>query len=209
HPVVMHDFTVERTTNGWGRVQDLTLEELKRLDAGSWFDEEFEGERIPTLEEVLDLVGPAGVTINIEIKNGYAIPWRNGEEALTRKVAEAVQARGLADRVFVSCYNPLVLWLTRRLMPQAKIALSVQRDLPVFLARGWFIPLLNPDALHPEHAIVNARYVEWAHEKGYRLHAWTPNEPSKMRRLIKLGLDGIITDRPDFLRQVMAQTLGS
>lgn len=208
HPVVIHDATVDRTTNGQGRVRASTLEELKRLDASSWFDPRFAKERIPTLAEVLDLLAPSGVLINIEIKSDYHPSAFSGELPLTSKVLQEVKERGLLERVLISSFNPLVLWQVQRLMPGVKIALNYQRDMPFFLGRGWPIPLLRPYALHPEQAMVTSKYVRWAKAQGFRVNVWTPGQPSEMRRLLVLGLDGVITDRLDVLRQVMAETLG-
>ena len=193
--VVIHDFTVDATTDGHGRVRDMTLAELKRLDAGSWFDPRFAGERIPTLEEVVEALGERMI-LNIELKSPS---WRS--EGLEQAVVELVEARRLDRRVILSSFNPWTVWRLRRLAPHLTIGLLYDANLALPLRRAWLRPLLRPKALHPHHRLVTARYVAWAHAKGYRVYTWTVNDPAEMRRLIALQVDGIITDRPDVLRR--------
>lgn len=209
HVVVVHDETVERTTDGWGRVRDLTLAELKSLDAGSWFDEQFVGERIPTLEEVLDFLAPSGVLLMVEIKSESYPSSLLGDPSLSAKVVASLKKRGLVERTILTSSNPMVLWQAKQMEPRLARGLSFQHNPTPLPNRGWFIPLVRPHALIPEHGMVNPEYVQRAKGKGFRLFAWTPNEPSKMRRLFGLGLDGIVTDRPDFLRHVISQTFGT
>ncbi len=195
--VVIHDDTVDATTDGHGRVRDMTLPELKRLDAGSWFDPRFAGERIPTLEEVVEALGPHMV-LNIELKGSS---WRS--EGLEQAVVNLVEEQHLDKRVILSSFNPWTVWRLHRLAPHLSIGLlyAPNRSLP--LRRAWLRPLVHPTTLHPHHSLVTPRYVTWAHAKGYRVYTWTEDDPTEMRRLMDMGVDGIITNRPDVLRREM------
>jgi len=138
--VVSHDFSVDRTTDGQGRVQDLPLADLKALDAGSWFGAEFRGERMPTLLEVVQWAGD-DLLLNIELKN-LGI----GTEGLESKVIAIVREHKLEQRVVLSSFNPLVLRRIRQLAPTLHTGLLYSGDLPLCLRRAWLRPLARPDA---------------------------------------------------------------
>jgi glycerophosphoryl diester phosphodiesterase len=194
-PVVIHDFTVDRTTDGTGAVRALPLAELKRLDAGAHVGPAFAGERIPTLDEVLEAVG-AHMLLNVELKSKGM-----RETGLARAVASAVMAHGAANRFLLSSFNPFMLRRAKRLAPGILAALIYAPGLPLPLRRAWLAPLVPHEARHPQHTVVDERYVAWARRRGYLVNAWTVDEPSDMRRLIALGVDGIVSNRPDVLRE--------
>ncbi len=198
HVVVIHDQTVYRTTGETGTVREMTLAALRRLDAGSHFDVAFRYERIPTLEEVLTVLGHR-TFINIELTN-YASP----ADALPEKAAELVARFGLADRVFFSSFNPLALIRVRRRLPETPIALLALPGLPGSLARSRLGRLLKYQALHPALPDVNPALVATAHKYKSRLHVYTVNRSADMRRLYQMGVDGIFTDDPLLARQVLA-----
>lgn len=191
--VVCHNFDVDQTSNGHGRIAALSLGELKQLDFGRWFGPQFAGEQIPTLDEVFDQLRPRAL-VNIELKT--ASLRHTGLEA---GVAGLIARRGVYDRVVVSSFNPVALCRVRRLDPQIEIGLLYAPNLPVVLARAWLRPLVRPHALHPEQTLVDARYMAWARRRGYAVNVWTVNETAAMRRLVDLGVTSIITDYPDRL----------
>lgn len=195
--VVIHDFTLGKTTTGAGLVKEHTLDELKQLDAGSWFGEPFIGTTIPTLQEVIDRL-PSATLFNIEIKGQYI--FTGGVE---QAVVDAVVENGLLDRAIISSFNPISLLRVRWADHRVPIALLYSPDLPVFLSDGWLVPVLRPEVLHPRYDMVDEAYMAWTRNKGYRVNVWTVNEAAEMKRLIDLGVDGIITDRPDLLRQIL------
>ena len=195
--VVIHDFTVDKTTDGSGRVSGFTLEELKRLDAGSKFSPAFAGERIPTLGEVFDVL-EAHTIVNVELKT--ASKGDNGLEAATIAL---VRGRGLQDRVILSSFNPFSLLRVRRLAPELKVGLLYAPDLPVYLRKAWFRFVLKPDALHPRYQMVDARYMAWAKKQGCDVNVWTVDDPTDIRHLADLGVNAIITNRPDIARDVL------
>lgn len=197
HIVVIHDFDVSATTDGQGLVRDKTLAELKDLDAGSWFDPVFAGQRIPTLQEVIDAVGRR-LLLNIELKvKGW------GDGGLVAKVVQAVEQNGLVDRVILSSFNPLAVWRVKRRNPQIATGLLYADGMPLFLRKAWLRKLARPTALHPHYTMVDAHYVWWANRQGYRVNVWTADDPADMSRLMRQGVDIIITNRPDLLRKVL------
>ncbi len=199
--VVIHDFNVDDTTDGSGRVAEMTLAQLKQLDAGSRFDPAFAGERIPTLEEVLETVG-SRLLLNIELKC-----FSLRDNGLERAVIAQVKRHGPAARVLLSSFNPFSLRRAKKIAPHIPVGLLYAPWLPLPLRRAWLAPLVPHEARHPEHTMVDARYMAWARRRGYRVNAWTVNDPNEMRRLIDVGVDGIITNVPDVLRGVLETAL--
>jgi len=195
--VVIHDFTVDATTDGRGAIKDKTLAELKELDAGSWFDARFAGQRIPTLQEVIVEVGHR-LLLNIELKTRVF-----GSADLVAEVVRLIEDHNLLHRSIVSSFDPFALRQVKRLNPRINTGLLYFFDLPAYLVRACLSFLTKPDALHPEKRLVTKEYMAWAQEKGYRVNVWTADEPTEMKRLIALGVDGIITNRPDVLREVL------
>ncbi len=199
--VVIHDFRVDGTTDGQGAVRDATLAQLKSLDAGRWFDPVFAGERIPTLQEVFDAIGHR-LLVNVEIKS---LPGRS--RGLEAEVLRLVEDNNLVHRVIVSSFNPLSLRKTKQLNPNIPTALLYAPRQPLLLRRAWLGPIAPHEFRHPHHSMVNERFMDWARQKNYRVNTWTVNEPDEMHRLLALGVDGIITDRPDLLAKALAQGL--
>lgn len=195
--VVMHDATVDRTTDGHGRVSDLTLSELKQLDAGAKFDSRFAGERIPTLDEVLDMIGDRFI-VNVELTN-----YSTRGDGLEDRVVDLIMRRGLLERTMVSSFNPLSLRRVKHIAPQVVCGLLYESGVRGMLLRmllGGSIPGL--EAHHPQHALINARLIQSMRRRNLRVNTWTVNEEYEMRRLIDLGVDAIMTDKPDVLRKL-------
>ena len=201
HLVVIHDDTVDRTTDGSGPVRQKTLAELKALDAGTRFEARFAGERIPTLQEVFDLVAGNRALVNVELKADSL-----KSDGLEEKLVALIRRYDLGERLLISSFNPFALWRVRRLAPDLSLALLYAENMPVHLRNRWFAFLPRPDALNPSLRIATQEHVRWAKSKGYRLYVWTVDEEPEMRRLIALGVDGIITNKPDLLRQVLARS---
>ncbi len=195
--VVIHDDTLDRTTNGSGNVVETPFYTLRALDAGAWFRPDFAGQRVPTLQEVLDLFGHR-TRINIEIK-GRALKGDGIEE----EIAELVAARNLQDEVIISSFNPAALLRMKHAAPDLRRALLYAPDMPVYLAQPVSAPLVWPNALHPHYSQVNAAMLRAVRQLGLRVNVWTVNDPNEMERLIALGVDGIITDHPAQLRALL------
>lgn len=202
-PVVIHDFTVDATTDGSGRVADLTLAQLKQLDAGTRFDPAFTGERIPTLDEVLEAVrGRRGwggeLLLNVELKTTSP-----GDNGLERAVITLVEQHSLSRRVLFSSFNPFSLRRAKRIAPHIPVGLLYDQGLSLPLRRAWLAFLAPHEARHPHYKMVDVRYMAWARRRGYRVNTWTVDDPAEMRRLVGLGVNGIITNVPDVLRSVL------
>ncbi len=219
--VVLHDFNLERTTTGAGLLRDHTLAQLVDVDAGIRSNNAFAGTKIPTLEQVFELTADRCI-VNVEIKN---MDWDGGPEAgpLTRMI----QRRRLHDRVIVSSFNPFSLRKVRKLDPAIPLGLlyvsklprpagprptlvSTIRNLPFkhllfHLFRAWSISLVAPDALHPHFQSIDSQLMAEARRRSQDVNAWTVNCSAEARRLADLGVNAIITDRPDAIRQGLSQ----
>lgn len=195
--MVIHDQTVDRTTDGSGRVKDLTLIELRKLDAGSHFDIAFRGERIPTLEEVLKAVGQM-TFINIELTNYLSMT-----DNLPDKVATLVKRYKLTRRVLFSSFNPIALRRIHRLLPESAIGLLAHPGRNGALARSFLGRLIVPyHTFHPEFHDVTPALVKRFHRRGHELIVYTVNREEDMVRLFEMGVEGIFTDDPRLAEQV-------
>jgi len=192
--VVFHDAHVERTTNGTGLVRELTLEQLRSLDAGSWFHPRFAGERILTLDEVLELIRGRAL-LNVEIKS----PRADGSVLIPRLV-EVLERYNATETTVVSAFDWWLLGDVRQAHPTMRLGLL------------WSDPLIpwpwdraekiGATHLHPFWAVVNRKDLEEAHAHGLWVNAWTVNDPPTMVELVEMGVDGIISDFPDRLALV-------
>lgn len=203
HVVVMHDATVERTTNGHGRVADLTLDEIRHADAGVWKDVAFKGERIPLLEEVFEAVGRR-VLINVELK-GMSLRG-SGLEA---KVAALIEKHGLIDRVLISSFNPFALRRAKHINPRLACGLISAPELPIFLREAWLAPLVSGlNARHPHHSQVDKAVVAQWHAQGLAVNVWTVNQAAVARAMAQAGVDGIFGDDPVMIRETLEPPSG-
>jgi len=200
-PVICHDFSVDKTTDHQGTLSGFTLSEIKEMDAGDWFGTEFAGERIPTLDELIDVVGHR-LLLNLELKTTAA-----KSNGLEEAVAASIRQRNLYDRIIVSSFNPLALRRLHRLDPRIDLGLLYATDMPFFLRNAWARHLIPCQAMHPYCEMVDEHYMRWAGARGYRVNVWTVDDPDAMRRLIALGVDVVITNRPAVLRDVLAAQL--
>lgn len=189
--VVIHDATVDATTDGKGLVSQMTLKELRALDAGSWFGERFAGVRVPTLDEVFEAVGTK-LHINVEIKSFMAET--DGIEAL---VAQKIKQHGMRKYVIVSSFNPLSLIRFRDIMPDVALGYLYAADLPTWPLHT--IHKLSYEATHPHYEMINEELLEIAQQKRYRVNVWTVNDPQKAVELRDAGVHGLITDCPDVI----------
>ena len=181
HFVAIHDATVNRTTNGKGEVHELMLAQLRDLDAGSWFGSEFSGERIPTLDEILQFSKKSDVVFYLELKPAGA--W-GGEHALIG----ALRDSGEIARAVVISFD-------------AKQVLSLRKIEPTLMTGLLYDGQFEDPT---EEAVdVGARQLvallEQAHKKDLQVVCWTVNHPAHMRLLIEAGVAGIMSDYPDRL----------
>ncbi len=199
-PVIFHDRMLERVTDGNGPLFEQPLAALRELDAGTHFGPEFAGERIPTLDEALDACS-AHFTLNVELKiheKGIGERARLAEEVLRR-----VAHHGLIGRTIISSFDPLALRGMRRLSAEIAIGYLTPPDLPALLAWAGRAITGRHEAEHPHYTTVDRRTIRWARARGRRVNVWTVNEADAIRRMRNLGVDMIITDRPDLARSIL------
>jgi len=200
--VVMHDASVDRTTNGSGLIKSLPLIELKSLDAGGKFNPQFTGERIPTLTEVFEQVGQK-IFINVELTN-YSSPM----DDLPEKTAHLVRKFQLESKVLFSSFNPIALIRARKilpLLPMGFLTLSGFGKITFYSHLVRFGPTL---AIHPAVPDASKKLITAAHRRSCRVHVYTVNQPEDMRRLFTAGADGIVTNDPLLARQVLSDITG-
>jgi glycerophosphoryl diester phosphodiesterase len=204
HVVVAHDDHLERTTGFNGRISELSLAEIKQLDAGSFFDSLYQNERIPALVEVLELLNRR-IVINIELKNLFSI-----DDRLPQAVADLVKQFGMQNRVFFSSFNPLALRQIKKFLPQSEVGLLALQGNSGWWARGWPGRLLVPyEALHPAVEDVSPSLIQRFHRKGIRVHTYTVNEPNLIQKMIQFKVDGFFTDDPLLARKIQRGVLES
>ena len=197
--VVIHDRTLKRTTNGDGYVHNTSFADLRALDAGSWFSDQYSGEKIPLLEEVLEAVAEQ-VFVNIEVTN-YKTP----RDTLPFDIAKLVKRMGLEERVLFSSFLPRNLQILKDLLPNTPVALLTE---PKIYAVTQWLGIANrtsPAIQHPYHSDVNDKMLQKAHEHGKRIHTWTVNKEEDMKQLFAIGVDGIFTDYPAVALKLLKQ----
>ncbi|MCS1350575.1 glycerophosphodiester phosphodiesterase [Mechercharimyces sp. CAU 1602] len=195
--VVIHDDTVDRTTDGRGEVSALSLLELQRLEAGSWFAQEFVGEKIPSLRDVLALVSQHGLELNIELKSSLA---RDSE--LEQKVLAQVKEFDWLEKTIFSSFQH------ERLKRLLRIEAGVSTA-PLYMAgflKPWrYCQQEGFTSIHPYYMGVQEEVVTGCHQHGIKVRTYTVNEEEWMKRFIHLGVDAIMTDHPDRLRKLIDQ----
>ncbi len=194
--VVFHDETLDRTTDGSGPVRELNHAQLIRLDAGGWFGGEFVGERIPTLLEVLELVGDRCL-LNVEIKDEAVTDQVEG--GITHRVIRLLRDNGFGDRVLLSSFDPRALLHARELDPE--IPRGSLADPRIHSIRSPIEILEDTGAasLNLSRDQVNETIVAKCHQMRRAVLVYTVNEVEEMQRMISMGVDGLFTDRADVM----------
>jgi glycerophosphoryl diester phosphodiesterase len=189
-PVVIHDFTLERTTDGAGPVSERSVRELKRLDAGGWRERRFRGQRLQTLQEVLERFRDRA-RFWIELKAGSAL-----YPGIEERVVSMIEIYDVVDRVLVQSFDHGAIARVRALNGEVPVGMLVaqaplERDL---LRRG------AASAICPSAHVITGELLEEIRRAELACYVWTVNEPAQMDRLVEWGVSGIITDRPGLLR---------
>lgn len=187
--VVIHDEKINRTSNGKGFVKDLTLQELRKFDFGSWFSDEFRGEKIPTLAEVLEEFKYKDHKINIELKSNIFV-----YAGLEELVLQEVEKFGLKDRVIISSFDHEAIKRMGELDPDIEIAPLFSHSIFNIVPYCSTIPA---DALHVSYYAVMRRPVLEAIQAGMPVRVYTINKTEQAEILQNLGVDGFFTDHPE------------
>jgi glycerophosphoryl diester phosphodiesterase len=197
HLVVIHDRTLERTTNGQGYVNDLTLQRIRQLDAG-------EGEKIPLFEEVIELAREAGIRLCVEIKGIV------GEEELDlpETIVHALEAQNFLDQTVLTSFSPKALLRAKSTNMGASTMLDPSPQDGSLLPRQICAQALHAGAngICYDFQILTPAIVRECQLTGLVLWAWQPDEPDDLYQLLKLGVQGIMTNRPDVLNEVLNDT---
>ncbi|MBT2443734.1 glycerophosphodiester phosphodiesterase [Streptomyces sp. ISL-36] len=187
-PYVLHDTTVDRTTDGTGPVRGLTAAQLDALDAGSWFSPVYAGARVPTLAAQLEDLRVRGGNLVLEIKG------RHSRDEVAR-IVRLVRDHGMADRVLVQSFDVDALRQTRALAPELPLGLlraTLDPD-PVAVAEELGLSAYNPSA---DELSAHPGVVKDLHAAGVAVMVWTVDSPARWRELDALGADAVITNRP-------------
>jgi glycerophosphoryl diester phosphodiesterase len=192
---VIHDGKVDRTSSGKGWVKDMTLSQLRELDFGSWFSPEFKGERIPVLEDIMELLKNRNVLLNIEAKSGPII-----YHGLEEKLSKIIHDYGMTDRVIVSSFNHYSLVHLKSISPDIKIGLLYEAG----LYEPWdYAKKLDAYAIHPLFYNAVPEIVEGCRKHGVAVNPFTVDQPELIRKVAAAGVDGIITNVPDIALKVV------
>jgi len=196
-PVVIHDFTLHRTTNGRGLVKEKTLAELQSLDAGGWFGEAFRGERIPTLAEALTLA-KGRATVNIELKTaGHMYP------GLAEAAVKAIREAGMEKEVYFTSFDHLAMLEAKSIAPDIRTGLLVGGR-PI--AMKYQFEATGADVLSIAFPYLTPELVKETKELGVELFAWTLDEVDHIRAVAALDADiAICTNRPDRAREALGR----
>jgi glycerophosphoryl diester phosphodiesterase len=190
--VVIHDDTLERTTNGHGAVRNYTLEELKKLDAGSWFDAGFADQRLPELSEALDLAG-GRTRVNIEIK-AQAYECHHPPDAIEKQVVAMVKQKNLQESVLISSFEIDILVQVASMDDPPAIALISQS--PASKRIVDTCAHLKAFSWHPDHKIVSRHQVDMMHAAGLKVFPYNVDTFEDYSGMIDMKVDGVITDDP-------------
>lgn len=203
--VVFHDKTLQRTTDGEGKLDNLTLAELQSLDAGSWFDpSRFAGEKIPSLREVLDLCA-GQIMLNIEIKKDAV---HRSENLIERRLVGLLEEYDMLQHCMVSSFNTLTLVRLKQLAPRLSTALlygdtvrtNLRPKIPIYGYQAYQMILrTRADSLNVRKNLVTRGFLRRSQETGVRIHPFTVDEPKLMKKLIRRKVHGIITNTPERL----------
>ena len=198
--VVCHNYDIDRTSNGTGLIQDLTFDELRKFDFGSYFSEEFAGTKIPSLEEFLDLCKSLSV-INIEIKSP-----KKPNTDIARKVINMVKDFNLFENLIISSFDEQILLDCKEVDPKTRTGMLYAPDEgpyeAIFEDKIAFAKKYNIQAYHPFAMFVDEEYIQDCHKIGVMVNPWTVNPPEAMETLRDWGCDGIITDYPDVAMKI-------
>ncbi|RLQ90489.1 glycerophosphodiester phosphodiesterase [Planomicrobium sp. Y74] len=188
--VVIHDEKVNRTTDGKGYIKDMTLSEVRKLDAGSWFSDEFASEKIPTLDEVFDIFQDTNHRLNIELKTDV-FPY----EGLVGKVLEAAEKRGFLHRILISSFNHEDIQTVSR----KKTVESAILTLDIYVDVYDYARVVGTNRIHMSLPGAFRRMATDALRKGAIVYVYTVNEIKYAQQLQQIGIHGIFTDFPELM----------
>ena len=195
--VLIHDEYVNRTTNGLGLVKDFTYAELTKLDAGSWFNKNYNAEKIPRAEDLIVLAKENDILLNLEIKTGIIM-----YPGIEEKLIEMLYKYEYQSKVILSSFNHYSMVHCKNISKEIKTGLLYMAGLyhPEVYCKST-----KADALHPYFHSINKDIIDEAKKEGLLVNPFTVNEEVHMKNLINAGVDGLITNYPDKLKKVLVE----
>jgi glycerophosphoryl diester phosphodiesterase len=200
----MHDLSVDRTTNGKGRVKDIEFNDIRKLDAGSWFSAEYSGEKIPTLEEVLEVIN-GKCKLLIEVKRV-----KTPKPEIEAKIIQLIDKYNAYQWCIVQSFETEVVKNIQQLDKNIECHKLVTMNLSVLplhldsrIKTGTIYKYKSVQSINPYFKMLNKRKVDKIHSRGQKIITWTVNDKEDMKRMIALGVDGIITNYPDKLIELL------
>ena len=201
--IVIHDEKIDRTTDGKGTIKDMTLAEIRKYDAGSWFDKKFKGEKVPTLDEVMEtLKGKAKLLI--EIKDGDEL-----YPGLEKKVVETIHKYNANSWVIVQSFNENSVLRVRKMDSSIPTFYLLGRNFDDFYSNvakavnSGNTVIKKYDGVAPHYSMLDSEKVKTFHKAGFKVFTWTVDKPEDMKKIIDTGVDGIITNVPDQLKEIL------
>ncbi|MDR3627650.1 MAG: glycerophosphodiester phosphodiesterase family protein [Ignavibacteriaceae bacterium] len=192
--IVLHDGSLKRTTGLDKNIWETSYEEIKKLDAGSWFNEKFKGEPLPKLADIIDLV-KGKMMLNIELKtNGH-------EKKLADRVVKIVKENGFSKECILTSFDINEIKRAKEIDSTLKVGLIFAK-----MPDTYDVFKANMEVLSVYYPLVDENFVKKAKENGKEVHVWTVDDETEMRRLIKLGVTSILTNFPEKLIKVLAET---
>lgn len=193
--VICHDPEIDRTTDGTGYIHDYTYDELRRFDAGIKKGKEFMGQRIPTLDEFLEYFSDKNMLVNVELKTDSM-----DYEGIEKILIEKTYRYKLEKHMIISSFNHYSIRKCLAIDSSIKTGLLYDNNL---FEPEKYAALVGADALHPYYKTLDEEIVKKAHKSSILINAWTVNQKEDMKYMLKLGIDGIITNYPDRLKSIM------
>lgn len=188
--ILLHDMNLKRTAGLDAFLRNLTLEELKKLEAGAWFGEEFRGEPIPTLQDAIRLV-KGKMRLNIEIKTFRPEP------EIAQKVVDIIRSEHFENQCMVTSFNREVVIAVKRIAPEILTGFIFGKNYPDDVFEGSW------DVLSCNHRIVTLEFIQKAREHNKQVYVWTVDGEKTIKRFIDRKVDGIISNKPDLVKKIL------
>ena len=190
YPILLHDYTLERTTNGTGFALDKRLAGIKKLDAGSWYGPEFAGITVPTLDDVF-AYAKGKMLLNIELKKSPQ------PEQLVEEVCSRIREYNVLDQCLITSFDEKAVTLAGQCLPDCHTGLLIDKPADMMWEGGWTF-------LAVKHELINVELLKNADRENIKIVTWTVNEESDMQRLLDMGVGRMITNYPDRLNKLLA-----
>lgn len=188
--ILLHDMNLKRTAGVKGFIKDLTLEELKKLEVGAWFGEEFRGEPIPTLQDVIRLV-KGKMRLNIEIKTFRPEP------EIAQKVVDIIRSEHFENKCMITSFDREVVTAVKRIAPEIITGFIFGKNYPDDVFEGSW------DVLSCNHRIATLEFIQKAREHNKQVYVWTVDGEKTIKRFIDRKVDGIISNKPDLVKKIL------